>query len=73
MLSDLGKSFKARVHVDASVANSICERKGIDKLRHLAVNNLWLQEQQARERAPLHKVAGKVNVADLMTNTSPVC
>ena len=52
LLSDIGKSYKARVHVDASVAKSICERKGIDKVRHLAVSNLWLQEQQARERAP---------------------
>ena len=65
LLEDLGRSFAARVHVDASTAKSMCERNGLDRVRHIDVNVLWLQEQQTRMRAPLHKINDKVNAADL--------
>lgn len=67
LLADMGRAFLARVHVDASTATSICERAGLDKLRHIDVIILWVQEQQVRGKAPLHKIHGKVNAADLMT------
>ena len=43
------------------------ERSGLDKVRHIDVGVLWLQEQAARERVPLHKIDGAQNPADLMT------
>ena len=36
-------------------------------MRHIDVGVLWLQEQAARERVPLHKIDGAQNPADLMT------
>ena len=42
-------------------------RSGLDKLRHINVDVLWIQEQEARERLPLVKVGGKSNPADMMT------
>ena len=67
LLRDLGKTMKVRVHVDASAAIGIVERKGINKVRHLEVDVLWLQEAQARRILPLQKIAGEKNPADLMT------
>ena len=67
LVKDLGKEMKVRVHVDANAATGIVERKGINKVRHLEVDVLWLQEAQARRILPLSKICGKVNPADLMT------
>ena len=55
------------MHVDATAAKGIIERKGRSKVRHIDTDVLWLQEQQARRILPLHKVLGTENVADLMT------
>ena len=64
---DLGHQILSRVHIDATAAKSIAERQGLDRVRHIDVNILWLQDQQARERLPLHKILGTANPADLMT------
>ena len=53
-----GGGLDARVHVDAAAAKGIVERSGLDKVRHIDVNVLWLQEQEARGRVPLHKIDG---------------
>ena len=66
-MAELGEEVKVRVHVDATAAKAIAERSGLDKLRHIDVNILWIQEQEARDRLPLVKVSGKINPADLMT------
>ena len=67
LMAELGEKVKVRVHVDATAAKAIAERSGLDKLRHVDVNILWIQEQEARDRLPLVKVCGKINPADLMT------
>ena len=67
LLSELGQEMKARVFIDSSAAKSICEREGLDKVRHIEVGVLWLQEQEVRRRLPLVKVPGTSNIADLMT------
>jgi hypothetical protein len=67
LLDDLGCEFKARIHMDATAAQGVIDRQGISKIRHLDVNALWLQEQLAREYAPISKVLGTKNGADLMT------
>ena len=64
---DLG--FDAVLHLksDASAAIGICRRRGLGKIRHLAVSDLWIQER-LRERAfNLDKVAGVANPADALT------
>ena len=64
---DLGSSLKTRVHVDASAAIGMVERRGLSRVRHIEVDNLWIQEQEARRMLPLSKVFGGDNPADLMT------
>ena len=68
LLKDLGEtSSSIRMHVDATAAKGIIERKVLNKLRHIDLDVLWLQEQEARKLLPIHKVLGTENIADLMT------
>ena len=55
------------MHVDATAAKGIIERKGLNTIRHLDLDVLWRQEQQSRQLLPLEKVLGPDNIADLMT------
>ena len=67
LFKDLGCDVKVRVHIDASAAKGMVERRELSKVRHLDVDVLWLQEQQARRLLPLEKIPGTANPADLMT------
>ena len=72
LLKEFGeRDPKVRMHIDASAAKGIIERKGLNKLRHIDLDVLWLQEQQARRLLPLDKVLGTDNIADLMTKNLP--
>ena len=53
--------------VDASAAIGILTRRGLGKMRHVQVQDLWCQEVNATGRAHFRKVDGKWNPADLMT------
>ena len=64
---DFGEEVGIQMHMDASAAIGIVERKGLCKMRHLDLNNLWLQEVEARNMIPARKVGGAENQADLMT------
>ena len=39
---------KARMHLDATAAKGIIEGRGLNKVRHIETDVLWLQEQEAR-------------------------
>ena len=67
LLSEMGYEVKARLHVDASVALGIMQRKGGGQVRHLSVGVLWLQEQQLRKAVEMLKIHGPKDPADLMT------
>ena len=55
------------IHVDASAAIGIAQRKGLGKVRHLDVQSLWIQDALRTRRLGLQKVAGVSNPSDLMT------
>ena len=59
------------VHIDSTAAKSIAERRGLDKVRHIDVNLLWIQDVVARERLPLYKVLGTSTPSELMTKHLP--
>ena len=52
---------------DANAAIGIVPRRGLNKLRHVELDVLWIQEQQARRLLPLRKVPGPRNPSDMMT------
>ena len=68
MLSELGCCVHAVViSTDSSSAKSFASRRGLGKMRHIDVKELWLQEAVCRGKIRLHKVLGTANPADLFT------
>ena len=64
---DLGIEYLIRLHIDASAALGIIERRGVGRVRHLEVGSLWIQEQQLKRIVEMLKVPGLENPADLVT------
>ena len=67
MYADLGEIINLDLNTDASVARAIASRRGLGKLRHLAVHLLWLQQRVANKALSITKVKGEANPADMLT------
>ena len=67
MLADLGVEVKIRLRTDASAAKGIASRRGLGKIRHLEVHQLWLQEKVNNREIEVMKVKGEGNLADALT------
>ena len=65
--ADLGISLNINIYSDASAAIGICRRRGLGKIRHLAVSDLWIQDRLRAHDFELYKVAGALNPADVLT------
>ena len=52
---------------DASAAIGIANRIGIGKVRHIEVNQLWLQEKVSKKEILIEKVSTENNLADALT------
>ena len=55
------------VHTDASAAIGISNRVGTGKVRHIEVNQLWVQEKIAKGELKVIKVGTDENLADALT------
>ena len=64
---DLGFSLSVEVLTDATAAIGICRRRGLGKIRHLAVADLWVQDRVKTGDFVLTKVPGQQNPADILT------
>ena len=51
----------------ASAAIGMAQRQGLNKVRHVEVDVLWIQEQAARRMLPISKIPGPRNPSDLCT------
>ena len=58
---------RLRTRSDATAAIGICKRRGLGRVRHLAVADLWVQERLRTHDFELVKVLGSDNPADLLT------
>ena len=56
-----------RMATDSSAAKSFVARRGLGKMRHLEVKDLWLQQEVLEGKISVKKVWGTENMADLMT------
>ena len=65
--ADLGLQFSLDVQTDATAAIGICRRRGLGKIRHLAVADLWIQDRLKSNDFTLTKVLGTINPADALT------
>ena len=66
---DLGVRFTGKISIkgDASAAIGIANRVGIGKVRHIEVNQLWLQEKVYGGEIETVKVKTDENMADALT------
>ena len=67
ILKDMGVSLTIRLKEDSFAAKGIAERTGLGKLRHVEVNQLWVQEKVKNKVIELTKVKGIDNLADALT------
>ena len=68
MLADLGVNGKRlRVQTDASVDKSLASRMGLGGIRHIKVNQFWLQDKVNNGTIEIEKVKGETNRADVLT------
>ena len=70
MYADMGVEVGIHAYVDASAAMGIACRRGLGKVRHIELDQLWLQDQVARGRVRVFKVPGEENLADSLTKHS---
>ena len=67
ILKELGLELKIRLKTDASAAIGIASRRGLGKIRHIEVTQLWLQDKVQNKEILLNKVDGTKNIADALT------
>ena len=67
MLRDLGSNVRICVMTDSSAAKGMASRKGLGKVRHVEVNQLWVQQKVGTGEIELRKVEGANNLADALT------
>ena len=67
LLGDFGIDLALKVNTDASAAKGMANRRGLGKVRHIAVNQLWIQDRVAKGDLVICKVNGKENLADILT------
>ena len=53
---DFGVDMTILLHVDASAAIGVAQRKGLGKIRHLDTQSLWVQDAVRQRRVDLIKV-----------------
>ena len=68
---DLGIELGLEVLTDATAAIGICRRRGLGKIRHLHVADLWIQDRLRKGDFRLTKVPGSENPADILTKHVP--
>ena len=67
MMADLGVKCGIKINTDASAAKGIAMRRGLGKVRHIEVNQLWFQEKVTERIIEIKKVKGEDNLADALT------
>ena len=67
MLGYFGVEVKIRINPDASAAKGIANRRGLGKVRHIAVNQLWIQDRVVNADIEIIKINGKEKIADIFT------
>ena len=68
MLDEMGVHIETlHLYSDSSAAKSFAFRRGLGKMRHIEVKELWLQAAVKEAKVKLHKVDGEMNPADLLT------
>ena len=71
LASDLGINLDVEILTDATAAIGICRRRGLGKIRHLHVSDLWVQDRLRKGDFKLTKIPGADNPSDILTKHVP--
>jgi hypothetical protein len=58
---------EVKAATDSSAAKSFLNRRGLGKMKHIEIRDLWLQEEVLKGHVEVMKVLGTENPADLMS------
>ena len=67
LLADLRVYIDIFIYTDATSGKAMASRRGLGKVRHIAVNELWIQEHVQNKTVTIKKIKNKFNPADLLT------
>ena len=67
LMMDMGLDVGITVETDSTAAKGIAHRKGLGKVRHIEVCQLWLQEKVRNGTIKLVNIKGTQNPADVLT------
>ena len=56
ILANLGLEYKIRLSEDSSAAKGIADRTGLGKVRHIEVNQLWIQDKVKNKEFEIKRV-----------------
>ena len=62
-----GVELSVTLHTDATTGRAMAMRRGLGKVRHIAMIRLWFQEQVANNSVSIYKIKNQFNLADSLT------
>ena len=71
MLQEIGIKTSLVCKIDASAAQGIALRRGLGRVKHIEVTQLWLQDKVAEGKIKIKKVGTKENLSDALTKGLP--
>ena len=70
ILKDLGINLLVSLSTDSSAAKGIASRRGLGKMRHVELSELWIQDRVAKGEVTIWKIPGLENSSDSLTKHS---
>ena len=70
ILKDLGVNLLVSLSTDSSAAKGIANRRGLGKMRHIELSELWVQDRVAKGQVTIWKIPGSENSSDSLTKHS---
>ena len=69
VMKELGWNYQVKIQVDANATIGALHRRGLGKLRHVEVEELWLQQEISKGKVSVTKIKGTENTADIGTKS----
>ena len=68
LMRELGHRVKIVVSTDSAAARGAILQSGVSRMKHVSINQMWVQEKAARNLIEYKKVERARNPSDLMTH-----
>ncbi len=65
----MGVKHEVEIRTDSTAAKAMASRRGVGKVRHIEVAELWIQDKVSSGAMRVYKVKGTENPADALTKS----